>query len=171
MSTLSRFGRFVPLMLAALQALALQAYSQSTASDVDALTARADIVAVGKVVSLRSEWSDDRRRIVTRATVAVDEYLKGELSLRSLVITVPGGEVDGVGELYSHSARFKNDEHVVVFVERDARGALRMTGGEQGKLSITKDELTHKQMVAHQRTLDELKTRVRLATQRQNDNK
>jgi hypothetical protein len=141
------------------------------AMDTDELAGRADIVAIGRVVSLRSEWSDDGRRILTRATVAVEEYLKGEQPQRSLVITVPGGEVEGVGELYSHSARFKKDENVVVFVERDSRGALHVTGGEQGKFSIIKDERTEKQMVAQQRTLDELKTKVRLAAQRQKENK
>ncbi len=78
MNKRSRYGGLAPLILAAIQILASQAYSQSKEIDTAELTNRAEVVAVGKVTSLRSEWSEGRRRIVTRATIVIDEYLKGE---------------------------------------------------------------------------------------------
>lgn len=164
-------GCLALLTLALSHGIRERAHAQSKELPAEELTDRAELVAVGKVNALRSEWNTARTRIVTHVTVAVDQYLKGEQPRRSLVITVPGGEVDGVGELYTHAARFKNDEDVVVFVERDSRGTLRVLGGEQGKFSITKDQHTDKQMVSHQKTLDEFKTQIRLAVQRQGENK
>ena len=167
MSKLSRYGRFLPLILAAIQILAWQAYTQSRANDADELTNRAGVVAVGKVTSLRSEWSDDRRRIVTRATVAVDEYLKGEQPQRSLVITIPGGEIDGVGEIYSHTARFKKDEQIVVFAVADNQGRLKVVGGDEGKMTVARDETTGLQMVADKEPLSAFTSRLKSVVQAQ----
>lgn len=162
-----RYGGFAGLLLAAVLTVAGRAYSQSGATTTDDLTARSEIVAVGKVTSLRSEWSDDRRRIVTRATVAVDEYLKGEQPQRSLVITIPGGEIDGVGELYSHTARFKKDEQVVVFAAADNQGRLKVVGGDEGKMTVARDEVTGLQMVADKEPLSAFTSRLKSVVQAQ----
>ncbi|MEO8167791.1 MAG: hypothetical protein ABI623_06060 [bacterium] len=145
------------------------AYSQTKAMTTDEMVGRSDIVAVGKVSSMRSEWNSDRSRVVTRVMVSVDRYLKGEQSQRSLVITVPGGEVDGVGELYSHSATFKPNEDVVVFAERDARGTLRVTGGSEGKLTVTEDARTGKHIVGESELLEVFTTRVHAAIKAQTE--
>lgn len=138
-------------------------HGQSKAMSAEELTSRAAIVAVGRVTSLRSEWSGDRTRIVTQVTVTVDQYLKGNQQSRTLTITVPGGEVDGVGELYSHIARFRDNEDVVVFAERDARGGFRITGGEQGKFTVTTETRTGKRVVGENQLLEVFTSRVQNA--------
>jgi hypothetical protein len=167
MNKRSRYGSLAPLILAAVQIVVGQTYSQSTAIDMEGLTNRADVIAVGKIASLRSEWNQDRSRIVTRATIAVDQYLKGEQPQRSLVITVPGGEIDGVGEMYSHTARFKPDEQVVVFATADNRGQLGVVGGDVGKMTVARDKVTGLQMVADKEPLSAFTSRLKGVVQAQ----
>lgn len=149
------------LILAVVFFVAAKAESQTHGITAEELATRANIVAIGTVRSMQSEWSSDRTKIVTKVTIAVDQYLKGSQQDRTITITVPGGEVDGVGELYSHVARFRQNEEVVVFAERDAGGTLRVTGGEQGKLSLTTERFSGKRVVGEGELLEVFSTRVR----------
>jgi hypothetical protein len=142
--------------------LASRAPGQTKAATIDELAQESEVVAVGKVTGMKGEWDQNKTRIVTRVTVAVNEYLKGNAGT-VLTITSPGGEVDGVGEWYSHTARFKKDEDVVVFAEKDKKGNFRVAGGEQGKLVVKKDAQTSIERVSPQMTLDDFKTRVKHA--------
>jgi hypothetical protein len=145
-----------------LSVLAAGAAAQSNTVTSEELARASDVVAVGKVTGMRGEWDQNKTRIVTRVTVAVDEYLKGDAGT-VMTITSLGGEVDGVGEWYSHSARFKKDEDVVVFAEKDKDGNYRVAGGQQGKLSIEQDAGTSIARVSEQTTLDDVRTQVKNA--------
>ena len=98
--------------------------SQSKLLTTEQLTDRAEIVVIGKVTALNSAWSSDRKKIFTRVTLTVEQYLKGDQSLHTLTLVVPGGEVNETGEVYSHVARFKSNEDVVVFAQRDVRALV-----------------------------------------------
>jgi hypothetical protein len=138
------------------------AAAQSTGVTTEDLARKSEVVAVGKVTGMRGEWDQNKTRIVTRVTVTVSEYLKGDAG-SVMTITSPGGEVDGVGEWYSHSARFKKDEDVVVFAEKDKRGGYRVAGGQEGKFVINKDEKTSVARVSPVTTLEDLKAEVHKA--------
>lgn len=129
-------------------------YGQSAALSTEGLVQRADVIVVGKVTAMNSEWSSDRSRIFTRVTVSVDQHIKGATSVNSVTITVPGGEVDGIGEVYSHSARFKEDEEVVVFAARDRKGQLQVVGGDEGKTTVRKEAETGRQLVSDSESLE-----------------
>jgi hypothetical protein len=144
-------------------------FSQSKAVTLEDLTRSSEVVAVGKVTETRGEWDQNKTRIVTRVTVAVSEYLKGNAGA-VMTITAPGGEVDGVGEWYSHAARFKKDDDIVVFAEKDKKGSYRVAGGEQGKIDIKKDARTAIARVSTQMTLDDFKTQVKHAVTVSQDN-
>lgn len=124
------------------------ALSQSVRPTTEDLAQRADVVVIGKVTAVKSEWSADRSRIYSKVTVLVDEHIKGDDPRQSVVIATPGGEIDGVGEVYSHTARFKEDEQVIVFATKDQQGKLNVVGGDEGKLTVSKDKLTGLQVVA-----------------------
>lgn len=128
---------------------------------IEQLSADADVIASGKVTSLKSEWSKDKSRIITRATVAVDDLVKGQDKSGSIVVTYPGGEVDGVGELYSHNVTFIDQEEVLLFARKDQAGDLRIVGGQQGKLTVKTDKSTGKKLLPSQTSLDEVKAQVR----------
>jgi hypothetical protein len=143
---------------------------QSKIATTDELAKRAEVVAVGKMTGLVSEWNETRTMIRTRVTVTVDQYVKGGVSANTLTIYVPGGEVGGVGEVYSDMPIFRRDEDVVVFAERDKQNRYRVTAGPQGKLTLKRDAITGKVMVSAGRSLDELTKEVKRAAQVQDGN-
>jgi hypothetical protein len=145
----------------------LNAQSQAAMATTEDLVQRADVVVVGKVTEVRSAWNGDRSRIYSNVTVAVDEHIKGDNSQRSVVIATLGGEIDGVGEVYSHTARFKADEQVVVFAAADRQGKLSVVGGDEGKLTVTKDARTGLRMVSDREPLAAFTNRVRTIVQAQ----
>jgi hypothetical protein len=141
-----RRGAITILVIAA---CAADAGAQSRAVAPEDLARRAEVVALGRVNDVSSEWNENRSMIRTRVTLAVGQYVKGTGTGATLVIYVPGGEVDGVGEMYSHMATFKKDEQVLVFAEKDQQGRYRVSGGQQGKFDVRKDEATGKAFVGN----------------------
>ncbi len=156
--------RRIIAFLAAVLVLGSMARSQERELTTTELTRQADVVVVGRVADIRSSWNSDRTRIQTAVTVAVDRSLKGVSGGASVTILTPGGEIDGVGEYYSHTARFRKDEDVVVFARNVANGELRVTGGEQGKVAVRRDEVTGARMVAGGMTLDAFIAHVKAQT-------
>ena len=130
------------------------AYCQSAALSTESLVQSADVIVVGKVTAMNSEWSSDRSRIYTRVTISVDQQIKGEASESSVTITIPGGEVDGIGEVYSHTAKFTENEGVVVFAEKDRQGNLRVIGGDEGKATVRKEKGSGRYLVSDGESLE-----------------
>ncbi len=123
--------------------------AQSEEMSTETLVRRADVIVVGKVTAVQSEWNSDRSRIYTTVTVAIDQRIKGEEGQSSLSISTPGGEIDGVGEWYSHTPKFKVNEEIVVFAEKDQNGRLRVAGGDQGKITVKEDGSSGTKTVAN----------------------
>jgi hypothetical protein len=139
------------------------AYSQVIQRSLEQLTNESDAVVVGKVAALASEWNDSKSRIQTRVTIAVDQNVKGDASMRSITVLVPGGEVGSVGEVYSHSPRFLRDEAVVVFAKKSAEGFYQVSEGTKGKYTIIKDETSGASIVAGASSLESFTAKVRAA--------
>ncbi len=115
--------------------------SQSNQAEVKALSEGADVILTGKVTKQQSEWTTNKSRIVTKTTIQVGELLKGNGTNGVIVINHPGGEVDGVGELYSHMPEFQNDEEVLLFLKKDKdSNDYKVFAGEEGKISLLKDK-------------------------------
>ena len=163
-------SHMIACMLATLVVLpGTVARAQTREATPEELAARADVVAVGRVSMLAPHWNADHSRIFTTVTLAVDSYLKGNQG-GPLNILVPGGEVDGVGEIYSHTATFRKDEDVLVFVQKDARGNYTVSGGPGGKLNVTKDERTGSAFVGNRPLADvasAVKNAITRSTQKQ----
>lgn len=145
--------------------LLLPGLLQSTAAQERELTleekaTESELIVEGKVTSIRSEWNAEHTRIYTHVTITVTEYLKGEPSEQTVVVTHLGGEVGEVGEIYSGAVRFEEDEEVLVFLNRDQQGRYGVTGGSQGKYSVSRDESTNERMVAKSKPLRELKQEI-----------
>lgn len=126
-----------------------------------------EVIVVGTVGSLRSEWNADKTRIQTVVTIRVDETIKGAVDAGSLTVVIPGGEVGEVGEWYSHSVRFKDAEEVVVFAKKDIRGVLRVTDGEQGKFLVEKDPKDGSRIIPNLGPLEEFATQVKQSVKAQ----
>jgi hypothetical protein len=159
--------RFRVLVLLIAFGTILPLRAQEKVLSAEELSSSADVICIGKVDGVASEWNESRSMIRTRVTLVVDQYIKGSGQGPTLVLFVPGGEVDGVGEMYSHMATFKKDESVLVFAEKDRLGRYRVTGGQQGKLNISHDEATGKAMVGGSRPLEEITTIIQKAAHAQ----
>jgi hypothetical protein len=127
----------------------------------ESLVAGSDVIVVGSVQRLDHEWTNDRKRIQTRVTFAIDQTIKGATSAKTITVVVPGGEVDGVGEWYSHTARFEKNEDAVLFAQKEPGGSYRLAGGEQGKFPIQKDARTGVRTVSNNGTLEDFATRIK----------
>jgi hypothetical protein len=53
------------------------AFSQQHGSRIEKLSKNSDLILTGKVVHQNSSWNENKTRIYTKATLKVDEYLKG----------------------------------------------------------------------------------------------
>jgi hypothetical protein len=108
--------------------------------NIELLSDQSDLVVVGKVSEIHSKWNKDKSRIYTDVTVDVEEFVKGSETGKSIVVTHPGGEVDGVGEWYSYAPKFKSSEEVMLFLHKNTQGNLSCTKSAKGKFNIKKYE-------------------------------
>jgi hypothetical protein len=127
----------------------------------DKIIGSSEMIVVGKVQSKKCEWNKDKSRIFTRVNISVDEYVKGVNASQEITVMHWGGEIDGVGELYTHTVSFKSDEHVFLFLKKDKNENLRVNGGQHGKMTISKDEKSVHMMVNQSENLEKLKDRIK----------
>jgi len=73
---------------------------------LEEITARSDVIVLGKVEAADSGWSDDGRIIVTRATVSVERALKGGPRVQVIVETA-GGRIGDVAMIASGAPVFR----------------------------------------------------------------
>jgi hypothetical protein len=155
---------FLPLLL-----WSQPAATQSTIQ-TEQLIAQSDVIVVGSVGALKSEWNADRSRIQTIVTINVDEAVKGSVG-GALSVVVPGGEVDGVGEWYSHCARFQDTEEVVVFAKKDQKGVMRVTDGEHGKFLVKEGKKAGSKIIPNVGSLEDFTARVKKTVKAQQSTK
>jgi hypothetical protein len=151
---------FLFLLTFLLIALPSNSFSQQTDSKLKHITNNADVIVTGKVSEQKSSWDNNKTRIYTEATLQVDEYLKGNNNGALVVVTYPGGEVNGIGELYTHMPKFENDEDVLVFLKKDDKG-YKVFGGEEGKIKIIKDTKTGERITTSNVRIEDLKTQIK----------
>ena len=137
-------------------------YSQQENTRLENLSKHADVILTGKVTKQTSSWNENKTRIFTKATLQVDEYLKGNNSKNSIEVTYPGGEVGDVGELYTHMPRFSNNEEVLVFLKKDTKGSgYKVCDGEEGKIRVIRDDKTGEKITTSHMKVDHLKSQIK----------
>ena len=103
---------------------------------------QSDVIAIGNVLETRSVWID--RNLVTLATVAVSESLKGAPG-ETLTVVLPGG-VDAnrkipIAMTYPGAPKLTPGENAFLFLHSDSEvGGYNIAGFAQGKFSIVNDE-------------------------------
>jgi hypothetical protein len=154
-----------PALSLLLTLLSIPLPAQERSVTTDELARQSDLIVVGKVREKRAGWDARRSRIETSVTMDVEEYVKGS-GARSITIVTPGGEVDGVGELYTHAARFEKDEEAVVFLRKGRGEKLRVAAGARGKESVQRNERTGERTVGGKRRFSEFLKDVQKAAAR-----
>ena len=94
------------------QALTVRAFT------LPELVRESAVIVRGTVVASRSDWSADRERIYTDATVRVDEALVGKVG-PTLTVRQPGGTVDGARARIAGVRYLGVGEHVALFLRTD----------------------------------------------------
>lgn len=136
--------------------------SQTNSVQLKYLTKNSDAIITGKVVLQKAHWNENKTRIYTTATIQVDEYLKGTSQGSRIEVNYPGGEIDGVGELYTHTARLDNQEDVLLFIRKDTRPSqYQIFEGEEGKVSLHMDKQTGEKLTSANKRLSAYKTEIR----------
>ena len=116
----------------------------ATALSLDDMVNQSDVIAIGSCVNTQSVWVDNT--LVTLATVAVNETLKGDEATTNLTVALPGG-VDAnrkfpVAMNYPGAPKMQPGEEVFLFLNNasEVAGSYTVAGFSQGKFSIVKDE-------------------------------
>lgn len=150
------------IIILSLILLPVEIYSQTSQPKIENLTKQADVILTGKVIEQKSEWNNNQTRIFTQSTIQVDEYLKGNEVNKSITITTPGGEVGDVGELYTHMPKFTKEEDVLLFVKKDKNNtAYKILDGEDGKLTLVKNEKTGELVTSSNKRVSSLKSEIK----------
>ena len=137
-------------------------FAQQLATELKELTGRAEVILTGKVTQQASSWNEDKTRIYTRATIEVDEYIKGNSTGNTVTVKYLGGEVGEIGEKYSHMPRFEDKEEVLVFLKRDEKSTnYKVFNGENGKISVINDPKTGERVTTSNVQINSLKTQIK----------
>jgi hypothetical protein len=98
------------------------------------LVGQSQVVAHGRVASIRIAWDAERENIWTHYEIVLDEVLKGSPG-RTAEIQEPGGELDGVRMEIVGAPHYELGEEVVVFATPTPAG-LRTCGWGQGRFVV-----------------------------------
>ena len=100
--------------------------------DFDGLVATAHTIVVGTVETSQTYWGPEKRLILTRHTIQVEETLKGART-STVDVTTIGGTLDGITLYVAGMPGFVEREDTVVFLEGPY---WTLVGLGQGKFSI-----------------------------------
>jgi hypothetical protein len=134
--------------------LLLLATSALWAADVpprlslDQLTAQSDAIVAGRVTRSWADMDPENRFIWTHYEIQVRDTLKGAPH-PTVVISEPGGVLNGLQLQVSGSTRFADGEEVAVFLYRTPIGYMRTTNYGQGKFTLAADGTVHVSRLAH----------------------
>ena len=108
---------------------------------LEQLTAASEYVVVGQVDRSWSAWDAAHQFIWTHYELEVRERWKTEaLAATRIVVSEPGGTVNGVTMRIAGALPFESGEEVLLFLYRTPVGYLRATGGGQGKYTIERTD-------------------------------
>lgn len=142
--------------------LLLTSLTAKDPAHIKKLSKEADVILTGKVKAKKSDWNKSKTRIYTRATLDVDEYLKGENDGNSVEVTYAGGEVGDVGEIYTHMPRFEEHEEVLVFLKKDKKNrGYHVLDGEEGKIKVLRQPGTKEKVTKSDLQIKHLKAQIK----------
>ncbi len=151
---------FLPILI--ILGFQLTSFAAEKPDRIKKLAKEADVIVTGKVLEKNSRWNANKTKIYTKATLQVDEYLKGIKNGNTVEISYPGGEVGDVGEIYTHMPRFEKNEEVLVFLKKDTKSdAFKVYNGEEGKIKVISDARSKEKVSSSNISIKQLKARIK----------
>jgi hypothetical protein len=126
--------RCISLLVAVVAAAGVEA-TVLVPMDLGELSRTARTIARGRVVEVEGRWADDRRRIETVVTLAVESSLKGTPHA-TLQFRVPGGQMGRYRSIVVGAPRFAEGQRVIVFLSAAAPDLPSVLGLSQGVYRI-----------------------------------
>jgi hypothetical protein len=124
------------------------AASMILAMDLADLTARAEQIVVGEVMSVSSAWDKKHQRIFTTVQLRVAESWKGQMPGDGrLTIVQPGGAAEGIEMRVHGMPGFAAGERAVLFLRGTVQQSLSVVGMGQGKRGLSFDGAHKRWMV------------------------
>ena len=125
-------------MLLTLAPLLVWAADAPPRLSLEELTAQSDAIISGRVVRSWAAMDSENRFIWTHYEIRVRDTVKGA-PRSTVLISEPGGILNGVHLQVSGSTKFADGEGVAVFLYRTPIGYMRTTNYGQGKLTVAPD--------------------------------
>lgn len=107
-------------------------------ADLSELARDARVIARGQVVSVDTQWTEDRRTIETIVTLEAESYLKGDLD-HVLQFKVPGGTLGRMRNVVIGAPRFEVGQRVIVFLGTAGPRLPHLLGLSQGVYRVDVD--------------------------------
>ena len=98
-----------------------------------------DLIAYARVVDVRPEWADQRRRIDSVVTAEVLSWFKGG-SDRTLSFVVPGGEIGRYRQVTIGAPSFAAGEEAFLFLKTQGSPMPYVFGLNQGVFRVRTDD-------------------------------
>jgi hypothetical protein len=108
----------------------------TSALSVAELTKRSDVIVLGTVTSIASDWNVNRTAIETRIDLKVEEIFKGRADHGKITFHQLGGMVGEIASSVGQAAVFEEGERVAVFLFKNKRDRLQLVGFFQGKFAV-----------------------------------
>ena len=129
------------VLILSLVCLAAQA-TLVPALSLEELIERSEIIAHGRVASSWPAWDSGHKYIWTHFRLDVLDPIRGNPGA-SVVVSEPGGSLDGVSMSISGAPDYALGEEAIVFLYRTPIGYLRATGYGQGKYTVAPNLRVH----------------------------
>ena len=114
--------------------------------DLGDLARGAAAIVRGRVVDVRPEWADGRRRVETIVTLEVAESYKGDLA-GQVTFAVPGGVMGRYRSVMVGAPSFQQGEEVVLFLGARPPSLPYVLGLGQGVFRVLRDARTGQAVV------------------------
>lgn len=115
-------------------------------ADFSELVLAARAIAHGRVVDVRPQLADGRRRVETLVTLQVATYLKGSLG-PTVVFRVPGGQLGRYRTIVLDAPNFSPGDEVVLLLSSRGPSVPYVLGLSQGVFRITGDPVSGERRV------------------------
>jgi hypothetical protein len=106
------------------------------------LAAQSERIVRGRVTRSWPSWDPVHKYIWTHHEITASETLRGPHAA-TIIVSEPGGTLDGVSMQTSGTLPFSLGEDAVLFLYKTPIGYWRVAAGPQGKFTIEKDGRVH----------------------------
>lgn len=102
------------------------------------IVAGAQVIVIGRVVDVRAEWEDGRRRIDSYVTIEVTSTLKGPAA-DTRTFVVPGGQIGRYRSVMVGAPLFTPGDEAVLFLNVRSGAVAHVFGLNQGVYRVRTD--------------------------------